>query len=251
MDVEAIGANFLAWAASGPADIGNQTSAVLYATDDPAELVAEAAAYQEGAGDRIGNGGLMRTAPVALAALDNRDAVASLAADVTALTHAHADSVAACVLWSEAIRRAVVGAGSDEPFDFGVCVADGLDLLDEGSRDRWSGLVDATVAGPPAAFNPNGWVVTAFQAALSAIVHTPVPAEEPSSHLVDALEAAVRIGYDTDTVAAIAGGLLGARWGASAIPDGCRSLLHGRRRSGEPIVKAADLEELVHRTVGR
>jgi hypothetical protein len=28
----------------------------------------------------------------------------------------------------------------------------------------------------------------------------------------------VRIGNDTDTVAAIAGGLLGARWGASAIP---------------------------------
>ena len=249
VDVEAIGANFLAWAASGPADIGNQTSAVLYSTDDPAELPAVATAYQDGAGNSIGNGGLMRTAPVALAALDDRTMVADLAADVTALTHAHANSVAACVLWSEAIRRAVVEAESDVPFDFAACMRDGLDLVVVERRDRWSELIDAAVEGPPTDFNPNGWVVTAFQAALAAIVHTPVHDEEPSRHLVDALEAAVRIGHDTDTVAAIAGGLLGARWGASAIPDWWRSVLHGRRRSGEPVVEAVDLEILARRAV--
>ena len=42
-----------------------------------------------------------------------------------------------------------------------------------------------------------------------------------------ALDAAVRAGYDTDTVAAIAGGLLGAAYGASAVPGRWRSLLHG------------------------
>lgn len=250
VDIEAIGANFLAWAASGPADIGNQTSAVLYSTDDPTELPAVAAAYQEGAGNSIGNGGLMRTAPVALAGPGDRVMVATLAADVTVLTHAHANSVAACVLWSEAIRRAVVEAEPDVPFDFVACMRDGLDLVVAERRDRWRVLIDAAVDGPPAIFNPNGWVVTAFQAALSAIVHTPVPDEEPSRHLVDALEAAVRIGHDTDTVAAIAGGLLGARWGASAIPDDWRSLLHGRRRAGEPVVDAVGLEALVRGALG-
>jgi len=37
----------------------------------------------------------------------------------------------------------------------------------------------------------------------------------------------VRIGNDTDTVAAIAGALLGARWGASAVPLRWRAKLHG------------------------
>ena len=37
----------------------------------------------------------------------------------------------------------------------------------------------------------------------------------------------MRIGHDTDTVAAIAGQVLGARWGASAIPWRWRRDLYG------------------------
>ena len=48
-----------------------------------------------------------------------------------------------------------------------------------------------------------------------------------AQHFQHALEAAVRGGGDTDTVAAIAGGLLGARWGASAVPLAWRRILHG------------------------
>ncbi|MEO7146607.1 MAG: ADP-ribosylglycohydrolase family protein, partial [Terrimesophilobacter sp.] len=38
---------------------------------------------------------------------------------------------------------------------------------------------------------------------------------------------AVRGGHDTDTVAAIAGGLVGARWGVSAVPAAWQRILHG------------------------
>ena len=48
-----------------------------------------------------------------------------------------------------------------------------------------------------------------------------------ADHLRLALEAAVRIGHDTDTVAAIAGGLLGAVYGASAVPSRWRLALNG------------------------
>ena len=48
-----------------------------------------------------------------------------------------------------------------------------------------------------------------------------------ADHLRLALDAAVRGGYDTDTVAAIAGGLLGAVYGASAVPAEWRRVLHG------------------------
>ena len=47
----------------------------------------------------------MRTGPIALAFIGDRDAVARLSAEVAALTHPHPDSVDACVLWSLAIEQ--------------------------------------------------------------------------------------------------------------------------------------------------
>jgi hypothetical protein len=65
-----------------------------------------------------------------------------------------------------------------------------------------------------------------------------------------ALEAAVGAGNDTDTVAAIAGSLLGARWGATALPLSWRRLVHGRRVYGEPTLRVADLERLARLAFG-
>ncbi|WP_017579489.1 ADP-ribosylglycohydrolase family protein [Nocardiopsis valliformis] len=41
------------------------------------------------------------------------------------------------------------------------------------------------------------------------------------------VQAAVRAGDDTDTIAAIAGALVGARWGRSAIPESYLAAVHG------------------------
>ena len=49
---------------------------------------------------------------------------------------------------------------------------------------------------------------------------------------------------ETDTVAAIAGSLLGGRWGASAMPLPWRQLLHGRRSYDEPALHSDDLETM-------
>lgn len=45
--------------------------------------------------------------------------------------------------------------------------------------------------------------------------------------MVDAHTTAIRIGHDTDTVAAIAGALLGARWGTGALPERWTRMVHG------------------------
>ncbi len=47
------------------------------------------------------------------------------------------------------------------------------------------------------------------------------------AHVRAALETAVHIGHDTDTVAAIAGALAGARWGASSVPKEWRRAVRG------------------------
>lgn len=221
LDVMAVAERFLDWYRGGPADVGVQTSAVLAAAEQPQDLPRVAATYyHENPQGAAGNGSLTRTAPVALVHLGDDDALAASAMEVSALTHGDTLAGEACVLWCVAIDRAL-----REGRLHGVW--EGLDLLAAERRDDWAARLDEARCEPPATFRPNGFVVTALQAAYSAIARTPVPAEVPCLHFQHALHAAVRVGDDTDTVAAIAGALLGARWGASAVPFRWRRQLHG------------------------
>ncbi|GAA0969970.1 ADP-ribosyl-[dinitrogen reductase] glycohydrolase [Nocardioides aquaticus] len=241
--LDAVADGFLEWHASGPADIGIQTSAVLGATrrrlaggGRPGSVMREEAARYAARNPRsAGNGALMRTAVVALAHLDDRERLARAARAVAELTHADPLAGDSCVLWCEAVRVAVLDGRLD--------VRAGLELLPADRREQWTGLLGEAEAGPASRFTPNGFTVTALQAAVAAISLTPVP-DGPMSclHLQDALHAAVRIGDDTDTVAAIAGGLLGARWGASAVPWRWRRAVHGwPGRDGRDLVTNACL----------
>ncbi|WP_238419514.1 ADP-ribosylglycohydrolase family protein [Gordonia sp. 'Campus'] len=234
--LDAIADNFLRWFDGGPADVGIQTRAVLNATrrrlnrgevGAGAIMREEAATYAEEHPHSAGNGALMRTAPVALAHLDDRDTLAEAARLVAGLTHADPLAGDSCVLWCEAIRVAVLDGRID--------VRAGLDLLPGDRADQWSAWLDAAESEPPKSFSPNGFTVTALQAAAAAITQTPVSDTMSCRHLQAALDAAIRIGNDTDTVAAIAGGLLGARWGASAVPWFWRRAVHGwPERDGRP-----------------
>ena len=232
--LDAIAQRFVDWYAAGPPDVGVQTSAVLArvrrrleAGEAGAGRIAteEAHAYAAGHPHSAGNGALMRTSPVALAHLHDRETCAATARRVAVLTHADPLAADSCVLWSEAIRVAVLEGVLD--------VTEGLDLLPLARRDQWAGWIREAEERPAAAFTPNGFTVSALQAAWSAILHTPPPPDDPGhgrfgcQHLAHALHAAIRVGHDTDTVAAIAGGLLGARWGATAVPWRWRRAVHG------------------------
>lgn len=210
-------------------DVGVQTRSVLSragAQGISAKTArAESAALHKHSGRTAGNGSLMRTAPVALAYLDDEAALIEAARVVSELTHYDPEAGDACVLWCLAIRHAVLTG------ELNIRV--GLQHIDGDRRDLWATRLDAAEASQPSDFTNNGWVVEALQAAWSAISTTPVPQDNPVTgvfrvnHLRLALDAAVRGGNDTDTVAAIAGGLLGAAYGASAVPGEWRRLLHG------------------------
>lgn len=227
-------------------DVGIQTSQVLRAAGShglSARSAREAsAALHNRTGRTAGNGSLMRTAPVALAYLDDESALVEAARTVSELTHFDAEAGDACVLWCLAIRHAILTGVIDARI--------GLRHIPAGRRDTWAARLDAAENARPATFPNNGWVVTALQAAWSAIATTPAPTDDPATgiyradHLRLALDAAVRCGNDTDTVAAIAGGLLGAAYGASAVPAQWRRLLHGW-----PGLSTRDLVALATRTV--
>ena len=160
LDLVALGDRFIAWA-NGANDIGDQTRAVLSAARDGDDLPATAAdRFRLHPRKSAGNGSLMRTGPVALPYLGNPDRIAAAAADISALTHADPLAVDACVIWTLAVAEAVESGILPE-------VRIGLDYIPIGRRDRWAGFIDDAETSPPGVFAPNGFVVTAFQAAWS------------------------------------------------------------------------------------
>jgi len=237
-------ARWAAWAADAP-DVGNQTRAVLAAaaSGTAAQALAAARELHERTGHTAGNGSLMRTAPVALAYLGDPAGLTEAAAAVSALTHYDPEAGEACVLWCHAIRHAVLTGDLD--------ARAGLDWLPGPARARWAGRLTEAAHARTRDFTRNGWVVEALQAAWCAIATTPAPADEPAAgvsragHLRLALEDAVRGGRDADTVAAIAGGLLGAAYGASAVPARWRLELHGW-----PGLRSRDLVSLAAAVAG-
>jgi len=234
-----IAARWAAWAANAK-DVGVQTRTVLSAATRAArsrgetaptgdDLTSAAAEHHAFTGHSGGNGSLMRTAPVALAYLHDPDALVLAAQEISAMTHHDSEAGEACALWCLAIRHAVLHGTLD--------VRSGLAHLSEDRARIWTARLDKAEAGQPSDFEKNGWVVEALQGAWSAITST---AEATgSAHFRLALEAAVRGGRDTDTVAAIAGSLVGGLYGASAVPAQWRRPLHGW-----PGLRARDLVRL-------
>lgn len=204
------------WARSAK-DVGSQTRSVLsrvqHVTEDEARKVSME--HHNRSGMSGGNGALMRTAPVALAYLydDEYDAaeLTEAARRVAELTHWENTAGEACILWTHAIRHAINHGELD--------VRAQLEHLPIERRAYWADRIDEAEAKEPKDFRRNGWVVEALQGAWSALVHT--------DNFVDAVEAAVRGGGDTDTVAAIAGSLAGAYYGVGSVPAKWRRILHG------------------------
>jgi ADP-ribosylglycohydrolase len=229
--LDAVAAGFAEWYSSKPKDIGNQTRAVLSARDTSGAAMQTTA--RRLTGRKGGNGSLMRTAAVGIAFLDDADACLAAAEQVSALTHDDERAHQACQLWSYAIRHAVLHGTFEGVRDY-------LELVGGETAGYWTPLIDQAETATPQDFPNNGWVVHALQTAWWAITHAD---ESDATHLQKALEMAVRAGNDTDTTAAIAGGLLGARWGASAVPAAWRRMLHGW-----PGLRAKDLISLAART---
>ena len=203
------------WAQDG-ATIGRQTAAVferLTANTEDAARRAAVAVHEE-RGRSGGNGSLMRTAPIALAYLGDgkKRELAEASRRISELTHVDEDAGDACMLWSVAIRS-TIRRGTLE-------LRSGIPLLPKERRPLWLDRIEEAEQSRPEDFTEqNRWVVGAMQSAIAAVVR--------GNDIVDVLERAVRAGNDTDTVAAIAGGLGGALYGASGLPEQWTLLVHG------------------------
>lgn len=140
-----------------------------------------------------GNGSLMRTVPMALT-----DATDDEVRAVSAITHAHPISCEACVDMVHIARDLVAGV------PVGEAVPQTAELARTPCSDIRSG----------------GYVRDTFRAALWCLVNT--------TDYADCVLAAVNLGDDTDTTAAVAGALAGIVYGMGAIPHEWLSALRGK-----------------------
>jgi ADP-ribosylglycohydrolase len=167
------------------------------------------------AGERDnGNGSLMRVLPLALW---HRGTDAELATDArtqSRVTHGHLRAQLCCALYCLWARRTLEGA--EEPWTAAVAALRAL--CPEGSEE-YRELEDHVRPLAPPGGQGTGYVVDCLHSARLAVAAGPFEA---------AVKAAVALGEDTDTTAAVTGGIAGLRDGIGAIPARWRAALRGR-----------------------
>ena len=198
----------------GAFDIGGTTSEALRALRNGTDPL-DAGPKGEHA---CGNGSLMRILPLAVVYRDAAPAaLIEMACQASRVTHGHPRAQVTCavycltvagVLRGESVREARATAFAECERHFGA---------EDRDVDRRTALEELR-AYPKR--RGSGYVLDAFWSAMDAV--------EGASTYQDAIVAAIEYGNDTDTTAAIAGGLAGARFGWSAIPSAWLAGMRGR-----------------------
>ncbi|MET8686904.1 ADP-ribosylglycohydrolase family protein [Streptomyces sp. NPDC004732] len=233
LDLPDIFARFQRWAADAPKDIGLQTEDVL-TNGSPWNRAAQA--HFEVNLRAAGNGSLMRaTTSAVYFAPAGQSATLDAARRIAALTHGDRAAWEGTALFHELLRVALTG---DDPL---AALPDALPLVHPDHRDRY-----AVVLSP--AWHPDD--ATEFNGAVWPCLGSAVWALRTTGSYEDALRAAVDLGGDTDTVAAVTGALAGARYGIGTIPGRWTEPLHvplpGAAAPGR-VLRLADLVELAER----
>jgi ADP-ribosyl-[dinitrogen reductase] hydrolase len=218
---------FLRWAEAGPPDIGDQTRAVL-GSGLPWDTAA--AEHFRRTGRAAGNGSLMRTTPAAIRfAREGRGATADAARRISALTHGDPAAGEGCAVFHELVRVALDGG---DPL---ATVPTALEAVADEHRERYAAVLAPDWTPEPGM--PNGAVWPTLGQALWAL--------RRGTSFAEVLRLVVDLGGDTDTVAAVAGGLAGAVYGMGGIPMRWSSVVHGRIPGhGEKVWRLADLQQL-------
>ena len=221
--VERFAARLVAWSLLNGRGMGRTTRQSINQLKDKVPPPVAAYAVYRAKGEHAPNGGIMRCAPVAIARRRQPELLVSDTAETCAVSHYAPASQWSCVIVNAAIAVLISGGVPDLKELLAAARADGCpDLVAEAQEAGVpTGLLEYAMRGRSAPGDTRwmrggqrrgvrGHTVMTMQAGLWAVT-APLDFEE-------ALVALVNAGGDTDTNAALAGAVLGARYGASAIP---------------------------------
>ncbi len=192
-------------------DIGIQTDRALE------QLAAGVPPTQSGPADehQNGNGSLMRVLPLALWHQGSDEALFTDAMRSSLPTHGHLRSQLCCGLYCLWTRRILQGRSTEDAWSEAVHLGQALSVpYDEGGLEFRAIDPHRAPAG-----GGSGYVVDCLHSARLALEAGPYEG---------VIRSAIALGTDTDTTAAVAGGIAGVREGALAIPDRWLRALRGR-----------------------
>lgn len=214
---EHIMANFIAWLEKG------EYSPIGECFDVGRGCLDAILSYCRGGGNALscggvgeysnGNGSLMRIHPFVLYAYANRlplDEQLALVDDGSKMTHAHERSRLACLIYTFVLDSLLRDPSKD-------AVRQGLKAAVEhlgewGEMTHYKRLFEGDIASLQSRdIKSSGYVVDTLEAALWCLLTT--------ESYKECVNRAVNLGGDSDTTAAVAGGLAGALYGYGSIPE--------------------------------
>jgi ADP-ribosyl-[dinitrogen reductase] hydrolase len=191
--IEAIGEEFLKWYHSNPKDIGNIIRVVMGLHKGNWFETAKIAHNQYLGKMSAGNGSLMRCLPVALAYQDINK-VEEITRNQSKMTHYDSLADEACIIYNRIAYHVLHGKE-----------------LKDAIRDEIKGTsYEKALSGEEPACQPSGFVGDTMHWVLYWLINR--------DSYADVVVGAANEGYDSDTVAAIAGGLAGLACGYEALP---------------------------------
>jgi ADP-ribosyl-[dinitrogen reductase] hydrolase len=196
----------LAWLATDPPDVGNQTRLALREAELGTPEAARVVFERRGPEVSAGNGSVMYCAPLGVARAFDPAALFEEAPALSRITHWDARCATACLAVTLTAAALVRGEPAEEAV---VAAVEAVAERDGGEELEF--LVGAAGSSRPVDGPDMGF--TLFAAGIG--LRTCVEADDVAQGLIDV----VRLGGDTDTNAAVAGALLGARDGAEALPE--------------------------------
>ena len=169
-----------------------------------------------------GNGSLMRILPLLFYiqyeyGMDfyEKDKVFDIIHDVSSLTHAHKRSKIACGLYLCVANQIVAGMERNQAVSAGIRRAAEHYICRQGYEEELFSYRRILESGfektPEIEIRSSGYVVHTLEAALWCFLNT--------DSYRDCVLKAVNLGEDTDTVAAVAGGIAGLYYGYDNIPE--------------------------------
>ena len=214
-DLNDIAANFMKWFQNGyltphgiAYDIGNSTSNSVRRLLNGTSPLNSGDANMEA----NGNGSLMRTLPLAFYFhFQNtpEDKKYQIIKEVSSITHAHPLSVVSCYIYIDFLQKQSLQDA------FRIIVADKgkyYNLLTKEEQTYFQNIFEKDLKNfTEPEIKSSGFVIHSLEAAFWCLLN--------SSTYKETVLKAVNLGEDTDTIAAIAGGIAGIYYGYDNIPD--------------------------------
>ncbi len=209
---ERVANHYHSWLRSEPFDIGNTIGSAFSLVIDLGESCSEAMQQQAAARNQasLSNGALMRCASLGVwSTTVTKEATVHAARLDASLTHPNPTCGWASAAYVMAIRHLILKPGDHHG---AVAIADEvLDVSDKSALVARSWLAEARRGELPNCYPQPGFVRVAFTYAFHQLLF--------AQSFESGLYAVLSGGGDTDTNACIAGGLLGARFGYTEIPQ--------------------------------